>query len=428
MIRYNNPPCSQWDAPLARPKVKQHEDVRDRVASIIDRVRSDGDKALVELTRDIDRVELAAFRVTPGEISAADSLVPQELREAISRAYHNIYNFHNAQKQTPITIEIQPGVECSQRTVPITSVGLYIPGGTAPLFSTVLMLAVPAKIAGCSRVALCSPPRKDGTIAPEILWSAKLCGITEIYKIGGAQAIAAMAIGTESICKVSKIFGPGNSYVTAAKQMLSVSDVAIDMPAGPSEVMVMADETGRADFIAADMLSQAEHGTDSQAILVTNSPELALRVEQEVAKQLGELEREKMAQASLDHSRIVVLEDQKDMIDFANSYGAEHLIIAMKDADFIAGKIVNGASIFLGNYTPESAGDYASGTNHTLPTGGWAKSFSGVNLDSFVRKITYQKITREGLEALASTLEIMASAEGLTAHRNAVSIRLKKEE
>ena len=426
MICYNNPPRSAWDEPLARPKVRRDEEVHEKAASIISRVRTDGDAALFALTRDIDGVEIESLQVAPSEIGDADRLVSDDLKEAVSRAYHNIYKFHEAQRPGTIDVEIQPGVRCSQKAVPIGAVGLYIPGGTAPLFSTVLMLAVPASIAGCRRIALCTPPRKDGTVAPEILWAAKLCGITEIYRIGGAQAIAAMAIGTETISKVSKIFGPGNSYVTAAKQIVSISDAAVDMPAGPSEVMVMADSSADPSFVAADMLSQAEHGGDSQAILVTDSADIATAVEQETEKQLKELEREDFARASLRHSRIVVLDDMSDMIDFANAYAAEHLIISMRDADFVAGKIHNAASIFLGNYTPESAGDYASGTNHTLPTGGWARSFSGVNLDSFVKKITCQKITREGLEALAPTIEAMASAEGLTAHRNAVSIRLKK--
>ena len=325
---------------------------------------------------------------------------------------------------TPVRVETLPGVVCEQRSVPIHRVGLYIPGGSAPLFSTVLMLAVPARIAGCAEVVLCTPPRKDGTVAPEILWTAGLCGVTRIFKVGGAQAVAAMAFGTSSVPRVNKIFGPGNRYVTTAKQLLGLRRVAIDMPAGPSEVMVLGDETARAPFVAADLLSQAEHGPDSQAVLVTTSPALAEAVEREVAVQLRQLGREAVAERALEESRIFVVADTDEMVEMANRYAAEHLIVEMADPETVAARIENAGSIFLGHYSPESVGDYASGTNHALPTSGWAVAYSGVNLDSFCKKITYQRLTVEGLRALAPTVTAMATAEGLDAHRRAVTIRL----
>lgn len=425
MKTYTNPPRNEWDALLARPLQQENETIRERVGNIIERVRKDGDTALQELSDQFDGVRLDSLAVTADEIEATDTQLPEDLKGAIRQARENIAAFHEAQKMEPIRVETMPGVFCEQRSVPIHSVGLYIPGGSAPLFSTVLMLAVPARIAGCREIVLCTPPHKDGTVAPEILWTAQLCGVTRIFKVGGAQAIAAMAFGTQSIPKVNKIFGPGNRYVTAAKQMLGMSAVAIDMPAGPSEVMVLADETARAEFVAADLLSQAEHGPDSQAILVTTSAELAAAVETEVEKQLARLGRADIAAKALAESRIFTVASRTEMVAMANLYAAEHLIVETDDPELTAMQIENAGSIFLGHYSPESVGDYASGTNHTLPTSGWATAYSGVNLDSFCKKITLQRLTAEGLRNIGDTAERMATAEGLDAHRNAVTVRLK---
>lgn len=425
MKTYTNPPRNEWDALLARPLQQENETIRERVGNIIERVRKDGDTALQELSDQFDGVRLDSLAVTADEIEATDTQLPEDLKGAIRQARENIAAFHEAQKMEPIRVETMPGVFCEQRSVPIHSVGLYIPGGSAPLFSTVLMLAVPARIAGCREIVLSTPPRKDGTVAPEILWTAQLCGVTRIFKVGGAQAIAAMAFGTQSIPKVNKIFGPGNRYVTAAKQMLGMSAVAIDMPAGPSEVMVLADETARAEFVAADLLSQAEHGPDSQAILVTTSAELAAAVETEVEKQLARLGRADIAAKALAESRIFTVASRTEMVAMANLYAAEHLIVETDDPELTAMQIENAGSIFLGHYSPESVGDYASGTNHTLPTSGWATAYSGVNLDSFCKKITLQRLTAEGLRNIGDTAERMATAEGLDAHRNAVTVRLK---
>ena len=396
-----------------------------RVASIISRVRSDGNKALIELAAEIESVDLASgIEVSKEEISIASSAVSKELKAAISAAYENIQRFHAAQKPQPVDIQTAPGVRCAQRAVPIRRVGLYIPGGSAPLFSTVLMLAIPAKTAGCREVILCTPCGKDGKVAPAVLYAASVCGVDRIFKIGGAQAISAMAYGTETVPMVDKIFGPGNRYVTKAKEMVS-RKVAIDMPAGPSEVLVMADESAVPSFVAADLLSQAEHGPDSQVILICNDEAVADEVEAEVEKQLNLLPRKETAVLALENSRIIVFKDQDKQIEFVNTYAPEHLIISMSEPWDIAEKISAAGSIFLGNYTPESAGDYASGTNHTLPTSGWARSMSGVNLDSFIRKITYQEITKEGILTLGNTIVTMAEAEGLDAHANAASIRMK---
>lgn len=422
---YDNPLPGEWSPLLARAELDNVSVVDDRVRAIVDRVRLGGDAALRELTLEIDRIDTHTLKVTPDEIHAAAHLVSDELKQAIEVAYDNIHKFHKAQTFSPISIETMPGVVCEQRAVGISSVGLYIPAGSAPLFSTVLMLAIPARVAGCLRVVLCTPPDKSGGVAPEILYTASLCGVDTIYKVGGAQAIAAMAYGTETISKVDKIFGPGNRYVTAAKQQLGATVVAIDMPAGPSEVMIMADSSAEASFVAADMLSQAEHGADSQAIVVCRSIDFARMVEASLAEQLSYLSRRVATDGALANSRIVVLDNEDSMIDFANAYAAEHLIISMHEPWSVAARITAAGSVFIGNYTPESAGDYASGTNHTLPTSSWARSMSGVNLDSFTRKITYQHITRQALCKLGPVITTMAMGEGLDAHAAAVNIRLR---
>ncbi|MEG0467267.1 MAG: histidinol dehydrogenase [Mucinivorans sp.] len=426
MIRvYSNPPRQEWDLLTARAMSDRGTAINATVAKIIERVRYSGDEALVELSREIDGVELSDFLVSESEIAAANNKISSELKQAIGKAYDNIQKFHAAQVFTPIEIETTPGVHCSQRAVPIARIGLYIPGGTAPLFSTVLMLGVPAAVAGCPEVVMCSPPDGQGHVAPEILYTASLCGVKHIYKIGGAQAIAAMAYGTQSIAKVDKIFGPGNRYVTAAKQQVGGSVVAIDMPAGPSEVMILADQSADAAFVAADMLSQVEHGADSQAIAVCQDEEFASEIKNHLARQLVALDRVSIAAKALENSKIIVITDRDEVIAFANAYASEHLIISMEEPWDVARQITAAGSVFIGNYTPESAGDYASGTNHTLPTSGWARSMSGVNLDSFTHKITYQTITRQGLAALAPTIITMADGEGLTAHAMAVKQRLK---
>ncbi|WP_304708646.1 histidinol dehydrogenase [uncultured Rikenella sp.] len=424
MKTYIQPPRTAWEDLLTRPLQQENETIRKRVENIIEHVRKDRDAALRELADQFDGVKIDSPAVTDDEIAKADELLDDALKNAIRQARENIIAFHRAQRMEPIRIETMPGVCCEQRSVAIHSVGLYVPGGSAPLFSTVLMLAVPAQIAGCKEIVLCTPPRRDGTVAPEILWTAQLCGVTRMFKVGGAQAVAAMAFGTESVPRVNKIFGPGNRYVTTAKQLLGLSAVAIDMPAGPSEVMVLADDTARADFVAADLLSQAEHGPDSQAILVTTSPALATAVETEVSRQLALLGRAEIATQALAESRIFVVASVAEMVEMANLYAAEHLIVETEEPEAIAAQIENAGSIFLGHYSPESVGDYASGTNHTLPTSGWAAAYSGVNLDSFCKKITLQRLTPEGLRNIGGAVERMATAEGLDAHRNAVTIRL----
>lgn len=421
---HTHPPRAEWDSLLARPLQAENDTIRRRVEEIVERVRTDGDTALRELADRFDGVRLDGLAVTEREFAEADKAVDDALKTAVRQAYDNIAAFHRAQRMEPVRVETMPGVVCEQRSVPIGRVGLYVPGGSAPLFSTVLMLAVPARIAGCREVALCTPPRKDGTVAAEILWTARLCGVERVFKVGGAQAVAALAFGTQSVPRVDKIFGPGNRYVTTAKQLLGLSAVAIDMPAGPSEVMVLADETARAEFVAADLLSQAEHGPDSQAILVTTSAELARAVERAVDEQLRSLSRAEIATRALAESRIVVVRSEDEMIELANRYAAEHLIVETADPDRIAERIEQAGSIFLGHFSPESAGDYASGTNHTLPTSGWATAYSGVNLDAFCKKITLQRLTPEGLRLLGPTVERMARAEGLDAHARAVGLRL----
>lgn len=417
------PSAASWKELCVRPS-SENPVVRERVDAILKRVAQDGDKALFELSAEIDGVEMSALEISQQEISQACAAVSEDVKKAIEAAAANIRAFHQAQIPQTVKVETMPGVCCMQKAVPIQKVGIYIPGGTAPLFSTVLMLAIPAQVAGCPDITLCTPVnRKSGKVAPEVLYAASVCGVSKIYKVGGAQAIAAMAYGTETIAAVDKIFGPGNQYVTCAKQALGNIRVAIDMPAGPSEVMVMADETAQPSFVAGDLLSQAEHGADSQVMLLCTSEEIAKSVCAEVERQSAVLERGEFISKSLEKSRAIVLRDRKDMIAFANAYGAEHLIISMADYWGVASEITSAGSVFLGNYSPESAGDYASGTNHTLPTCGWSRAFSGVNIDSFIRKITYQELSREGLESLSGIITTMADAEGLQAHANAVKVR-----
>ena len=421
--RYIEPAREEWQS-LCRRTLADDAQVAERVKEIIAQVEREGDNAIRSLAKIIDKVELSAIEVTPEERREAYNLVPQELREAIAKAANNITKFHLAQRFDPVRVETVPGVLCVQRAVPINRVGLYVPGGTAPLFSTVLMLAIPAKVAGCKEIVMCTPADKSGKVAPAVLFAAAVCGVERIFKVGGAQAVAAMAYGTETIPAVDKIFGPGNRYVTKAKELLSAK-VAIDMPAGPSEVLVLADKEAVPSFVASDLLSQAEHGTDSQTILVCSSSVIADAVVSEIDEQLQQLPRKEIAQKALENSRIIVLSDADDRLDFVNMYAPEHLIISTDDPWGVSARVTSAGSVFVGNYTPESAGDYASGTNHTLPTAGWARSHSGVNVDSFVRKITFQAATPSGLLELGKTIVTMAQAEGLDAHANAVIERLK---
>lgn len=422
---FENPSRAEW-AELCRRAEQDNSQILGRVEEIVEMVAKEGDTALVRLAQQIDNVSLSTLRVSEEELLSAQECVSEEVKSAIELAVSNIIAFHQAQMPKPVRVETQPGVVCIQRPVAIQNVGLYIPGGTAPLFSTVLMLALPAQIAGCGRVVLCTPVGKSGKVAAEVLYAAKRCGVSEVYKVGGAQAIAAMAYGTESIPKVDKIFGPGNRYVTLAKQLVSGRNTSIDMPAGPSEVMVMADESANPRYVAADMLSQAEHGRDSQAMVVCNSESLARVISQEVERQAALLSRGEYIADSLKNSRAVVFNEREQMIAFANAYAAEHLIVQMEDAWSVVDRITAAGSIFVGNYSPESAGDYASGTNHTLPTSAWAHSYSGVNVDSFMRKMTIQELSQQGLQGLASTIVAMADAEGLEAHAQAVKVRLEK--
>lgn len=420
-----NPERNVWNELLKRPTFSVAE-LTQKVQGILDEIKSDGIQAIQKYTEKFDGVSIHDIVVSEEEIVAAFPLVSQELKDSIKIAAANIQKFHESQFPVTRKIETTSGVTCWQKAVAIEKVGLYIPGGSAPLFSTVLMLAIPARIAGCKEIVLCTPPDKSGKINPAILFAARLVGVTNIFKVGGIQAIASMAYGVGNVPKVNKIFGPGNQYVMAAKQLVSNSDVAIDMPAGPSEVAVMADSSANPAFIASDLLSQAEHGPDSQVILVTNNAELVVRIEKELAAQLNELPRKAIAEKALGNSRAIVLSEEEEMIELINVYAPEHLIISMENYLDIAEKIVNAGSVFLGNYTPESAGDYASGTNHTLPTNGWARSFSGVNLDSYLKKITFQEITPEGMKNLGPVIEAMAAAELLDAHKNAVTLRLKE--
>lgn len=422
VIKY--PQKSEWSKILARPAFDTSS-LNATVSSILAEIKSGGDKAVISYEEKFDKVQLSSLSVSQKEIEDSEKLLSEELKSAIRTAKDNIEKFHTAQKFEPKKIETTAGVVCWQKAVGIEKVGLYIPGGTAPLFSTVLMLAVPAKIAGCREIVLCTPPDKDGNVNPAILYAAKVAGVNKIFKIGGVQAIGAMAYGTESVPKVYKIFGPGNQYVVAAKQLVSLKEVAIDMPAGPSEVQVIADETANPAFIASDLLSQAEHGVDSQVILTTTNENIIQSVVTEIEKQLAELPRKEIAEKALQHSIAILLDNEEELIELTNEYAPEHLIIETKNYIDFVDKIINAGSVFLGHYTPESAGDYASGTNHTLPTNGHAKAYSGVNLDSFVKKITFQEISKEGIKNLGSTIEIMAENELLFAHKNAVTLRLK---
>ncbi|MFR9651831.1 MAG: histidinol dehydrogenase [Rikenellaceae bacterium] len=420
---YIEPARGEWSE-LCQRNIPQDDEIGARVEGIIDSIAKGGDEALRAVVESIDGSAPESFEISAEVIAAAEQSVSEELKEALKQAKQNIERFHSAQRHTPIELEVMSGVRCIQRAVAIRRVGIYVPGGTAPLVSTVLMLAIPAVIAGCKEVVLCTPPSKSGEVSAEILYAAKLCGVDRIFALGGAQAVAAMAYGTESVPKVDKIFGPGNRYVTKAKQIVSTNRVAIDMPAGPSEVLVMADESARAEFVASDLLSQAEHGADSQSILVCNSEAFAIAVQEAVIEQTAQLSRGEAIAKSLEQSRIVIFSDRAKMVEFSEEYAPEHLIISMDDAWSVANEITSAGSIFVGNYSPESAGDYASGTNHTLPTGGWARSYSGVSLDSFTRKQTYQELTHDGIKSLAPTIIAMAAAEGLDAHANAVKVRL----
>lgn len=424
MYLINNPDRSQWAELLKRPTLNT-ENLFDTVRGIINRVRAEGDAAVLALEEQFDKVKLTSLAVSAEEWQEAESLLTDELKAAIRLAKQNIETFHAAQRFEGKKVETQPGVTCWQKAVAIEKVGLYIPGGTAPLFSTVLMLAIPAKIAGCREIVLCTPPGRNGKVHPAVLFAAQVAGVDKVFKAGGVQAIASMAYGTESIPKVYKIFGPGNQYVTAAKQLVSLRDVAIDMPAGPSEVEVLADETANPTFVAADLLSQAEHGVDSQAVLITTSAALQQAVKAEVERQLALLPRKEIAEKSLENSKLIVVNSMDEAIEMTNAYAPEHLIVETADYMEVAAKVVNAGSVFLGSLTPESAGDYASGTNHTLPTNGYAKAYSGVSLDSFIRKITFQEILPEGLRRIGPAIEVMAANEQLDAHKNAVTERLK---
>lgn len=419
----NVPSADQWLDLLRRPALDT-EKLFDAVRSLINKVRTEGDRALLELEERFDAVRLSSLAVTPEEMEAASRQVAEPLKAAIRLAKQNIETFHSSQRFVGKKVETMPGVTCWQKAVGIEKVGLYVPGGTAPLFSTVLMLAVPAQIAGCREIVLCTPPDQGGGVHPAILFAAQLAGVSRIYKVGGAQAIAAMAYGTESIPRVYKIFGPGNQYVTAAKQLVSLHGVAIDMPAGPSEVVVLADETAQPSFVAADLLSQAEHGVDSQVLLVTPSQWLQQAVKEEVEKQLAVLPRREIAACALANSRLIQVRNLDEAVRLVNAYAPEHLIIETAYYREVAEQITHAGSVFLGSLTPESAGDYASGTNHTLPTNGYARAYSGVSLDSFIRKITFQEIQAEGIQAIGPAIEEMAASEQLEAHKNAVTVRL----
>lgn len=425
MKTYINPNPEQWNE-LAKRKTVATADLNETVKAVFNDIQKNGSKAVKKYTSYFDGVSIENFAVTPSEIENVVAQIPSDLKNAIQVAADNISKFHSSQKEVPTKIETTSGVFCWRESRAIDTIGIYIPGGTAPLFSTVLMLAIPAKLAGCKNIILCSPPDKNGNINPAILYAAQLTGVTQMYKVGGIQAIAAMTFGTDEIPKVSKIFGPGNQYVTAAKQYAQQLGLAIDMPAGPSELLVIADESCDPEFVASDLLSQAEHGGDSQVILVTNSQEIVSKVTLAIEKQKAVLPRQATVEKALENSRALVFEDIKTAIEFSNFYAPEHLILAIENAEDKIEFIENAGSIFIGNYSCESAGDYASGTNHTLPTNGYAKNYSGVSLDSFVKKITIQKLTSQGIQNLGPTIEIMAAAEQLDAHKNAVSIRLKK--
>ena len=420
-----NPKKSEWSEILKRP-TQTVADIEQTVNQIFSEVQTKGDWAIAKYTELFDGTSLQKTVVSSGEIEEAEVAVSEELKDAIKLAKSNIEKFHSAQKTEKVLVETSNGVQCWQEKRPIQKIGLYIPGGTAPLFSTILMLSVPAALAGCRDIILCTPPNKEGKVHPAILFTATLCGISKIYKIGGIQAIAAMTFGTESVPKVYKIFGPGNQFVTVAKQLATKHQVSIDMPAGPSELLVMADDSADAAFVASDLLSQAEHGADSQVILVTTSKDLITEVEKEIESQLIDLPRKDIAAKAIENSKFIYIENDELALELINEYGPEHLIICTKNEDFFIDGIENAGSVFIGNYTPESAGDYASGTNHTLPTNGYAKQYSGVNLDSFMKSMTFQKISEKGIVEIGPAVELMAEAEGLHAHKNAMSLRLKK--
>ncbi len=423
MKKYKNPHKSQWPTLTQRP-TQSFNEIEQTVKDIFKEIQIKGDRAVAKYTSLFDGIKIENFLVSESEINDAEKQVSTELKEAIALAKSNIFKFHVAQKSSKIEVETTEGVLCWQEKRPIQKVGLYIPGGTAPLFSTVLMLAIPAQIAGCEEIILCSPPDKNGKINPAILYAANLCGVTKIFKVGGIQAIAALTFGTETIPKVYKIFGPGNQFVTVAKQVATQFGTAIDMPAGPSELLVYADDSSIPSFVAFDLLSQAEHGTDSQVILVSNSQKIIDEVEKEIDNQIQILPRKEIAQKAIDNSKLIFIEKESDALDFINEYAPEHLIICAKNEAYFVDGIQNAGSIFIGNFTPESAGDYASGTNHTSPTNGFAKNYSGVNLDSFLKAMTFQKINEKGIQNIGKSIEIMAEAEGLQAHKNAVTLRL----
>jgi histidinol dehydrogenase len=420
---YRKPPKMNWEGLLERPKISAIE-LESHVRRVLETVKKDGDKALIKFAKEFDRVEMTAFEVTDVEMQQGVASTPPELKQAILLAKENIEKFHAKQFPAVEVVETMPGVRCWRKAVAIEKVGLYIPGGTAPLFSTILMLGIPASIAGCREIILCSPPSPEGTLDPAILYTAQLVGIHRVFKIGGSQAIAAMAYGTDHVPKVSKIFGPGNQYVTCAKQHVQQSGVAIDMPAGPSEVAIFADSNADIRYIAADLLSQAEHGIDSQVVLVTTSENIADTIQQEVDRQLELLPRKELAGKALQHSVVMLVSNDVEAMEMLNAYAPEHLILNCSNAALLAEQVINAGSVFIGPYSPESVGDYASGTNHTLPTNGYAKAYSGVSVDSFIRKITFQELTEEGLSNIGPAVQVMAHAEGLDAHRNAVTVRL----
>jgi len=421
---YRYPKREQWGEITSRPRLDLTK-LNETVSTVLNDVRQRGDEAVKEYEQKFDKATLTSLAVSEQEMQEAEQLVSAELKAAIKLAHENIYQFHAAQKFEGQKVETQPGVSCWQKSVAIERVGLYIPGGTAPLFSTVLMLATPAKIAGCGEIVLCTPPNREGKVNPAILMAARIAGVSKIFKAGGVQAIGAMAYGTESVPKVFKIFGPGNQYVMAAKQQVSLDEVAIDMPAGPSEVCVLADDTANAEFVAADLLSQAEHGIDSQVLFVTTSEQKLQEVQQEVGSQLALLPRQEIAKKALDNSRLVLVDSVDEMMMLSNAYAPEHLIIQTADYEQLAEKVINAGSVFLGQYACESAGDYASGTNHTLPTHGYATAYNGVNLDSYCRKITFQHLTQDGIRHIGRAVELMAEAEQLDAHKNAMTVRIK---
>ena len=422
---YEYPTHQELDSLLSRP-AHDASHLTATVSAVLEDVRLHGDQAVIKYEKQFDHAELTDLAVTEAEMEEAERLVPEDLKQAIIQAHGNIETFHASQKFHAPHVQVTEGVECWQQAIPIQRVGLYIPGGTAPLFSTVLMLATPARLAGCPQIVLCTPPSQEGKVNPAVLYAARVAGVSSVFKAGGVQAIGAMAYGTESIPQVYKIFGPGNQFVTCAKQQVSMQGVAIDMPAGPSEVAVLADETSRPDFVAADLLRQAEHGADSQVILITTSRTLMMSVQQEVDRQLQLLPRRELAQKSLQYSKLILVKDDQEMMYVANRYAPEHLIIETANYMELSAQVVNAGSVFLGSLTPESAGDYASGTNHTLPTAGWARAYSGVNMDSYIRKVTFQHITPEGVRRIGPAVEKMAAGEGLDAHRNAMTLRLRE--